>query len=125
MYLSTSTPRQSTELLADKRGLPSRIRLLPRAELLFTDTVLGVLGVVEPVTYQRLLLTLQASSGFLTCLGPNHRTTKVRTVVRSKPLLSELAVRLIVTLVELQELSTWLLGRFSHSRKRLSAEQQV
>lgn len=52
--------------------------------LLPTITVLGVLGLVEVLSRQRLLFASLASSAFLIYLDPQHGTNTVRTLVMSQ-----------------------------------------
>lgn len=49
-----------------------------------TATVLGVLGIVELLTEQRLLFASLASSAFLIYLDPQHGTNSVRTLMMSQ-----------------------------------------
>lgn len=67
-----------------------RRRLDLRGELMLallpTLTVLGVLGIVEWLTDQRLLFASLASSAFLIYLDPQHGTNSVRTLVISQVL---------------------------------------
>lgn len=52
--------------------------------LLPTVTVLGVLGLVEALSQQRLLFASLASSAFLIYLDPEHGTNSVRTLTISQ-----------------------------------------
>ena len=80
--LHPDTSRAARALRAARR------RLSLRAELALavapTITVLGVLGLVEALTDQRLLFASLASSAFLIYLDPGHGTNRVRTLVISQ-----------------------------------------
>lgn len=68
------------------RALRQRLTLRGEFALAFlpTVTVLGMLGLVEVLSQQRLLFTSLASSAFLIDLGPQHGTNAVRTRVVSQ-----------------------------------------
>ncbi len=56
--------------------------------LLPTLTVLGVLGLVEALSQQRLLFASLAASAFLIYLDPQHGTNSVRTLVISQTMVA-------------------------------------
>ncbi|MCT7950432.1 HPP family protein [Ancylothrix sp. C2] len=71
-----------------------RRRLTIQGELLLallpTITILGVLGMVEVLSRQRLLFASLASSAFLIYLDPQHGTNGIRTLITSQMLAATL-----------------------------------
>lgn len=76
------------------RALRSRLSL--RDELVLalfpTTVVLGVLGLIEVLSEQRLLFASLASSAFLIYLDPHHGTNRIRTLVSAQMLAASLGL---------------------------------
>ena len=70
------------------RALRSRLSLRGELVLAFFPTaiILGVLGLVEVLSEQRLLFASLASSAFLIYLDPQHGTNRIRTLVSAQML---------------------------------------
>ncbi len=70
------------------RALRSRLSLRGELVLAFfpTAVVLGVLGLIEVLSEQRLLFASLASSAFLIYLDPQHGTNRIRTLVSAQML---------------------------------------
>ncbi len=76
------------------RALRSRLSLRGELVLAFfpTAVVLGVLGLIEVLSEQRLLFASLASSAFLIYLDPQHGTNRIRTLVSAQMLAASLGL---------------------------------
>ena len=89
------TTRESLEPVEGaNRALRRRLTLWDEFLLALgpTVTVLGVLGLVEALSTQRLLFASLASSAFLIYLDPQHGTNSVRTLIVAQMLAATLGL---------------------------------